>query len=280
MPHYSPDAVLDPDSAVCPIVGLAIDTRAHASDWHMHRRTQLLYQAEGGVTLFLPDRVGQLAPLQAAWLPAGCSHRTAMHGSFAYRSLYFDVQAYPGLPVEPLILDVNPLLRALILRVTEWSADAVLSLAQTRIVETLLDELAAAPTAPMPLPMPRDRRLAPIAKALLLDPACPLSLADWGGGGGRQQPHAGTVVPVGNRAVVWPLADADPIAGRAGALGRRHVGHGGRARGGLCQRQRVHRHVPPHLWRITATKKVTPYAAHSACAWCPRGRFLSWGGPR
>ncbi|PQZ70468.1 AraC family transcriptional regulator [Achromobacter sp. MYb9] len=181
MPHYSPDAVLDPDSAVCPIVGLAIDTRAHASDWHMHRRTQLLYQAEGGVTLFLPDRVGQLAPLQAAWLPAGCTHRTAMHGSFAYRSLYFDVQAYPGLPVEPLILDVNPLLRALILRVTDWPADAVLSLAQTRIVETLLDELAAAPTAPMPLPMPRDRRLAPIAKALLLDPACPLSLADWAG---------------------------------------------------------------------------------------------------
>ncbi|NMK46799.1 helix-turn-helix transcriptional regulator [Achromobacter sp. Bel] len=181
MPHYSPESVLDPDSASCPIVGLAIDTRAHASDWHAHRRTQLLYQAEGGVTLFLSDRVGQLAPLQAAWLPAGCTHRTAMHGKFAYRSLYFDVQAYPGLPAEPLILDVNPLLRALILRVTDWSADAVLSLAQTRIVETLLDELAAAPAAPMHLPMPRDRRLAPIASELLANPACPLSLEDWAG---------------------------------------------------------------------------------------------------
>jgi AraC-like DNA-binding protein len=179
MPHYSPESVLDPDSAVCPVVGLAIDTRAHASDWHTHRRTQLLYQAEGGVTLFLPDRVGQLAPLQAAWLPAGCTHRTAMHGTFAYRSLYFDVQAYPGLPAEPQILDVNPLLRELILRVTDWSADAGLTAAQSRIVETLLDELAAAPAAPMPLPMPRDRRLVPIARELLANPACPLSLEDW-----------------------------------------------------------------------------------------------------
>ncbi|KAG1453137.1 hypothetical protein G6F57_015789 [Rhizopus arrhizus] len=102
-----------------------------------------------------------------------------MHGTFAYRSLYFDVQAYPGVPAEPQILDVNPLLRELILRVTDWSADAGLTAAQSRIVDTLLDELAAAPTAPMPLPMPRDRRLVPIARELLANPSCPLSLEDW-----------------------------------------------------------------------------------------------------
>ena len=164
-----------------PVVGLAIETRAHASDWHAHRRAQLLDQAEGGVTLYLPDRVGQLAPLQAAWLPAGCAHRTAMHGRFAYRSLYFDVDAYPGLPAEPMILDVNPLLRELILRVTQWSADAALDAGQARIVDTLLDELAAAPAAPLHLPMPRDRRLAPIARELLADPACSLSIEDWAG---------------------------------------------------------------------------------------------------
>lgn len=179
MPHYPVEAVSDPDLAACPVVGLAIDTRAHASDWHVHRRTQLLYQAQGGVTLYLPDRVGQLAPLQAAWLPAGCTHRTSMHGKFAYRSLYFDVEVYPDLPAEPLILDVNPLLRELILRVTEWSADATLNPSQTHIVATLLDELAAAPAAPLHLPMPRDRRLLPIARELLAHPACPLTIEDW-----------------------------------------------------------------------------------------------------
>lgn len=180
MPIYSLDTVEDPDFVACPVVGMAIDTRAHASDWHAHQRAQLLYQAEGGVTLYLTDRVGQLAPLQAAWLPAGCVHRTAMQGTFAYRSLYFDVAVYPDLPREPRILDVNPLLREMIVRVTHWPSDQPLDGPRQRLVGTLLDELAAAPAAPLHLPMPRDRRLAPIARELLADPACALSIDDWG----------------------------------------------------------------------------------------------------
>lgn len=181
MPVYPPAAVEDPDLVACPVVGMAIDTRAHASDWHTHRRAQLLYQAEGGVTLYLDDRVGQLAPLQAAWLPAGCRHRTVMQGSFAYRSLYFDVGVYPGLPREPGILDVNPLLREMILRVTQWPSNQALDVPRQRLVRTLLDELRAAPATPLHLPMPRDRRLLPIARELLANPACPLSIDDWGG---------------------------------------------------------------------------------------------------
>lgn len=180
MPVYSPTSVEDPDSVVCPVVGQAIDTRAHASDWHAHRRAQLLYQVQGGVTLYLADRVGQLAPLQAAWLPAGCLHRTVMQGAFAYRSLYFDVDVFPNLPRQPGILDVNPLLREMIVRITQWPSDQPLDAVRQRLVATLLDELAAAPTAPLHLPMPRDRRLAPIAQALLADPACPRSIEDWG----------------------------------------------------------------------------------------------------
>ncbi len=180
MPIYSPAFVEDPDSVACPVVGQAIDTRAHASDWHAHQRAQLLYQAQGGVTLYLADRVGQLAPLQAAWLPAGCLHRTVMQGAFAYRSLYFDVAVFPDLPQEPRILDVNPLLREMIVRVTQWPSDQPLDAVRQRLVGALLDELAGAPAAPLHLPMPRDRRLAPIVEALLADPACPLSIEDWG----------------------------------------------------------------------------------------------------
>lgn len=180
MPVYSPAFVEDPDSVACPVVGQAIDTRAHASDWHAHRRAQLLYQVRGGVTLHLADRVGQLAPLQAAWLPAGCVHRTVMQGAFAYRSLYFDVDSFPDLPQQPGILDVNPLMREMIVRITQWPSDQPLDAVRQRLVAALLDELAAAPTAPLHLPMPRDRRLAPIAQALLADPACPRSIEDWG----------------------------------------------------------------------------------------------------
>lgn len=180
MPYYAPDAVVDPDLATCPIVGLAVDTHGHGSDWHTHRRTQLLYQAAGAVTLYTGDRVGQLAPSQAVWLPAGLRHRTTMHGTFMYRSLYFDVETYRGLPTFPAIIEINALARELILRVTGWAADAVLTPAKRRLVATLLDELAAAHRAPLHLPMPRDKRLAAVSQALLDEPALPLSLHEWG----------------------------------------------------------------------------------------------------
>ena len=180
MPIYAYDAVIDPDQAACPVVGLGVDGRAHASDWHSHRRGQLLFQAQGSMTLFLADRVGELAPLQAAWLPGGCAHRVTIPGGYAFRSLFFDPNVYPGLPAQPCVLDVNPL-RELILRIVAWPADAPLDAARARIVDTLLDEFAAAPSRPMPLPMPSDRRLRPIAAELLKNPACGLSIEEWGG---------------------------------------------------------------------------------------------------
>jgi AraC-like DNA-binding protein len=179
MPRYAPDHAIDPDTAACPIVGMAIDTRQHASHWHNHRRTQLLYLSQGAVTVYTRDRVGQLAPMQALWLPSGLAHRTVMHGQFSYRSLYFDTGIYPSLPAEPVVLEVKPLLRELILCITEWSEDAELTRVQDRLVAVLLDELAAAPAALLSLPMPSDKRLLVIAQALLDKPDLTRSLDEW-----------------------------------------------------------------------------------------------------
>lgn len=180
MPRYEPDQAIDPDTARCPVIGLAIDTRKHESDWHAHRRAQLLYLAQGAVTVYADGRVGQLAPSQAAWLPAGHRHKAVMHGPFAYRSLYFDVEAYPDLPEAPGIVEINALLRELIVRVAEWPSDQVLAPAQRRLVGTLLDELGAADRAALHLPMPREKRLQIVAHTLLNDPAVSWSLDEWG----------------------------------------------------------------------------------------------------
>ncbi|MDO1659667.1 AraC family ligand binding domain-containing protein, partial [Escherichia coli] len=61
--------------------------------------------------------------LQAAWLPAGVPHRTVLHGRFAYRSLYFEPSAFAELPDSVQVLEVGPLMRELILRMTGWAAD-------------------------------------------------------------------------------------------------------------------------------------------------------------
>ncbi|KVO16974.1 AraC family transcriptional regulator [Burkholderia ubonensis] len=181
MAHHEPPHVIDLDAASCPIVGIAYESREHDSEWHAHQRTQLLYLTEGAVTLQTADRIGHLAPLQAIWLPAGLQHRAVMQGRFAYRSLYFDVQAYRDLPRTAVIIEVSPLLRELVVRVTEWPADGALTGARTRLASVLLDELAAAPASPLYLPMPRDRRLGTIANALVDDPSEQRTLDEWAG---------------------------------------------------------------------------------------------------
>lgn len=184
MPRYDAHYLVNPDAAVCPIVGVAIDTTQQESDWHVHRRTQLLYQSEGALTVQTSERVGHLAPMQALWLPAGELHRVTIRRRSSHRSLFFDPGIYRDLPPAPVIVEVGPLMRELIVRVTQWSADSALSDAQARLVSTLLDELRAAPVASLHLPMPRDRRLALIANALLDDPSISATLDEWAGQAG------------------------------------------------------------------------------------------------
>ncbi len=79
--------------------------------------------AAGSVTLYFAERICQLTPLQAA-LAAG--RRAASHGlarRFAYRSLYFEPSAFAELPDSVRVLEVRPLMRELILRMTGWAAD-------------------------------------------------------------------------------------------------------------------------------------------------------------
>ncbi|MEX5328733.1 helix-turn-helix transcriptional regulator [Pseudomonas paraeruginosa] len=180
MPRYPYEQVDDPDLARCPVVGLEVDSSGHRSDWHCHRRAQLLYMAAGSVTLYFAERICQLTPLQAAWLPAGVPHRTVLHGRFAYRSLYFAPEAFSDLAQVARVVEVNPLLRELILRMTGWAADLELEGRHRTLLRALFEELAAAPEQSASLPLPRDPRALRVAEALLAQPAEGRGIDAWG----------------------------------------------------------------------------------------------------
>lgn len=180
MPRYHYNRVHNPDEAKCPIVGLSIDANNHQSEWHTHQRAQLLYQANGKIVWHTENYVGSLTPLQAVWLPPGTTHRTIMHGQFSYRSLYFDPLIYSQLPNEILTIEIVPLLREIILRITEWPADQTLSPTQLRLIEVLFDELTVAHQAGLSLPLPEDKRALAIALALIEQPDLKQSLEIWG----------------------------------------------------------------------------------------------------
>lgn len=77
MPRYPYERVEDPDLARCPVVGIEVDSTGHRSDWHCHRRAQLLYMAAGSVTLYFAERI---LPIDAAPGRLAAGRRAASHG--------------------------------------------------------------------------------------------------------------------------------------------------------------------------------------------------------
>lgn len=174
----------DADSGL-PVVALAREyghgTRVPP---HAHRRAQLLYAVTGTLRVTTAAGAWIVPSLRAVWIPPGVEHGFVIAGDVSMRTLYVDA----GAAVFPdggrcRVVAVSGLLRALILaacdekvcdeRAGEDRARAAL------MSGLILSELARAPEVPLSLPMPRDKRLAALCRALLDDPARDDTLEGW-----------------------------------------------------------------------------------------------------
>lgn len=96
------------------MVGLACELREHDSGAHKHRRGKLLWARQGCIRITLESRLCLLPPSRAAWIPPGTLHRARMTNVVDYRSLWFDGALTAQLPTEVRVIDVGPLLGAVI----------------------------------------------------------------------------------------------------------------------------------------------------------------------
>ncbi|MEH6534451.1 MAG: helix-turn-helix transcriptional regulator [Photobacterium frigidiphilum] len=140
------------------IIGIAADVGRHDSGMHQHQKAQLLYAPAGCMTITLDNKQCVLPPTRAAWIPAGTVHCAQMRNVVAYRSVYFDVAAFPALPSKMKIIGVNTLLQALIERMAMWEWDMPAQL-QNNISSLFIEELTAAPEQSLQLVLPTDGRL-------------------------------------------------------------------------------------------------------------------------
>jgi AraC-like DNA-binding protein len=121
-----------------------------------------------------------IPPGKAVIIPARCPHSIRMWGTVGMRSLYFSptLEAPTFRTSGCRVISVTPLLRELILRVVELAAlDSRVS-SSNHLLDTLLDELAAAPVEPLLLPLPVDARALAVARQILDDPSQPDNLDD------------------------------------------------------------------------------------------------------
>ena len=108
------------------------------------------------------------------------------------RALFVAAGLRRPLPAACSVVNVAPLLRELILAAVEAPG----ALRRRRLLAAfLLDEIRAAPVAPLYLPEPEDPRLKRIASALRAEPGDPRTLARLEPRGRRERAHAEPAVP-------------------------------------------------------------------------------------
>ena len=125
----------------------------HLSEFHRHRRAQLLYGATGIMRVDTADATWTVPTHRAVLIPPNTDHQVLMEG-VSTRSLYIEPSAVPWFPTRCQVVDVLPLLRALLLAAVELPASYDPHGRDGALVELILHEIQSVTPLPLDLPMP------------------------------------------------------------------------------------------------------------------------------
>jgi AraC-like DNA-binding protein len=127
-------------------------------------------------------------PYRAVWIPAGISHAHQAHGPTQMRTLSFDTSVNPLRTDRPTVLAVTPLLREVIVCLTQDQPEGKTADQQRRNLERVaLDQLCTVDELPLCLPVPTDPRLRDLVAILTADPADRRTLAELGAAVGASE---------------------------------------------------------------------------------------------
>jgi len=145
---------------------------------HDHPWGQLVYARSGVMQVMTPGAAWTVPPTRAIWLPPRRAHQIAMQGEVAMRTLYIAPDRAAPLPAEAAALEVEPLLRELILHVLTLGMLDPRMPEHGRLAGVLIDRLVAARPMDLYMPWPADPRAAAVAERLKAVPADHTDIAD------------------------------------------------------------------------------------------------------
>jgi AraC-like DNA-binding protein len=157
-------------------------SRMEEKDWaprHSHARGQLFALTQG---LLIVEAAGGrwMFPSQhSAWIPPGCLHKARSVGSAAGAMLYFSAELSQGLPSEPRVLGSSELLFEIVNRILDWGRPHSVGDPERRLLAVLQDEIRRPEEQILRLPLPRQAKLAKVARAVLQNVADNRTLDDW-----------------------------------------------------------------------------------------------------
>jgi AraC-like DNA-binding protein len=142
---------------------------------HSHPRGQLLWSSKGLLRVTTDTAVWVVPSSHAVWIPSHAFHQVTCQTMAEIRNLYFD----PSCPIrhydnEVVMLAMSPLMRAIILRLTDENAPQDYYLQRLGLVA--LDELESLSPFFLHLPCGQDSRLLDVINQLIRQPEVSNSL--------------------------------------------------------------------------------------------------------
>ncbi len=143
---------------------------------HQHSWGQFTYTPQGMIQVMADGHTWFVPPQRAIWIPASIAHEVKILQASQLRLLNIDMAHSPLAQDTCQVLEVSPLLRELIVALEALDSPGP---REQLVTQLILNELSLAPTLPIYLPMPRDKRLLSLCQSLLEQPASKLTLQDF-----------------------------------------------------------------------------------------------------
>jgi AraC-like DNA-binding protein/mannose-6-phosphate isomerase-like protein (cupin superfamily) len=154
----------------------------NASEWelpeHQHFKCELIYTVRGILTCEVNDTLWAVRPQSAIWIPSKTLHKSKAFGDVEFHVLFIDPQALPNLPTKCCTISVSPLLRELMLRVSDSPMLYDQDGPEAHMLPVILDELSIAPRESAWLPLPTTPQLRRLVEGMLAAPGDNASLAE------------------------------------------------------------------------------------------------------
>jgi AraC-like DNA-binding protein len=136
-------------------------------EYHAHPRGQLAYASSGILKVYTDQGIWVIPQFQAVWIPGGMSHSVYIQTVAEIRHLFVDPSYLSRLPRECSVLEVSPLLQALILRFTHFEQEYDIDSPEARLGAVILDELEYLKPSTLYLPWAKDRRVQKVMNKII-----------------------------------------------------------------------------------------------------------------
>lgn len=162
------------------VVRMTMLQKGQSVPTHRHARAQLVYAAEGVVTVTTPGGIWVAPPTRAVWVAPGVAHSVRASSRAVMNNLFL-VPEFAERLVLPscCVVAVPDLLRALLAHGARMPSLYAQDGPDGRIVAVILDQIRILETQPLHLPAPRDPRIKTVTDAIIANPADKRTLAQW-----------------------------------------------------------------------------------------------------